>query len=310
MSKGSSSCLKLIFGCCFGAIILLLVLVGFSVFMVKSNQMEPPVFEELSRIRRFDSHELQGVVLSDLPPDVIPIKLQVQVELCNLTILPDGPSGAINVTGEYDTANGVFDFSSDNDESNQSFRLSYRSRKSLLFNIVNEDAERVLKRNNIIIHLPTDSAIDLKVIHKQGNLDMDLSGIPLHFLSINSKMSELNVRNITKNPLVMSEMIVEHSMGETLIKNLQNYRFDRMNVDFSMGEFNLKSNGLFHRSATIQMDASLGNLNIVFPENVKIVNHVDSDSGNLFLTEHEHDEKNVEVILEGRIKWGDASVSQ
>ena len=272
--------------------------------------MDPPVFSEVTEVKHFDSHELQGVTLTDLPPDVVPIKVVIDVESCNLTILPDGPSGSIKVSGEYDTANGQFEFIHDQSPEGQQFRIGYKSGSSFLFNIGNEDLDAILDRNHLTIHLPRDSALDLQVRHEKGDCDIDISEVPIYRMDLSSKMSQLTTRNRVKNPIVLQEFNLSHSMGETRVKNLQNYRFDRLNVDFSMGEFRLKSDDLFYRSALINMDVSFGGCLMNFPENVELVNQVDSDSGSLFISDNQSSEKNVQVTLEGTVKWGEASISQ
>lgn len=310
MSKGSSSCFKICFGCCVGIILFLIIMAGISAFYVKSNQMDPPVFEEISRAQEFDSHELQGVVLSELPPDVIPIKVTIDVNFCNLSILPNAPSGAIKVSGEYDKANGVFEFNTAEPGVQQEFLISYKNDKNILFNLGDGGADAALKRNHIMVHLPVDSAIDLQVIHGQGDLEIDLTGVPLNDLNIKSKMSEVQIRNMMKNPIVLNEFVLDHSMGELVLKNMENFRFNNLIADFSMGEYKLRSNGLFYRSAVIHVDASLGNFIFRFPENVKITNHLRSNSGSIFFTDQDTGEKTVDVELKGEVKWGEATIAQ
>jgi len=297
-------------GCCLGFVILLAALVLFLTIFVKSNEMEPPVFTELAEVQHFDSHELQGVTLSELPPDIVPIKLVIEAKGCNVTLVPDGPPGAVRLSGEYDTANGSFEFLHDASASGQKFSIAYRSHRMMLLNLGSDEMDQAWDRNNLLVHLPLDSAFDIEIIHEGGEVDLDLSGVPVYMLHLESKYSQVNLRNAVKNPLVMKEMTLKHSIGETKLKNLQNYRFDLLNLDFSMGEFRLKANDLFYRSATIDMNVSLGGLILNLPENVEIINRVDSDSGNLFMSEHEFSEKNATVTLEGRVKWGEASVSQ
>ncbi len=310
MSKGSSSCLKFCLGCCAGVVVLIVLIAAFSIFYVKSNQLDTPVFEEISEIQQFESHEIQGVVLSELPQDIVPINIVVEAEFCSLTLAPDAPHGTVKVEGECDSANGQFEFITNNQPDQKELTVSYRSSKSLFFNLGNEHADDVMNRNHLIVHLPVDSAINLTVIHNKGSLDMDFSGIPLNYLNINSHFSEVEMRNMIKNPLVLSEFFLEQAMGELKLRNFENFRFSTMNFDFSMGDFTLSSNGLFYRSAAIHMDSSMFSGRIEFPENVKIINQLKPRSGKVFITEQPQLEKNVEVTLEGDCAFGELTIAQ
>lgn len=304
--------MKTLLGCCLGVILLVLLLVGIAVYTVKSNRMDPPNFEEVSEIRHFDSHELQGVILSELPPDVIPVKVFIDTNISNVTVLSDAGSGSISVTGECDTKNGVFQFVSRDGQngSGRGYAITYLTRKKLFLNVGNKRATKIMDRNQLTIHLPTDSAIDLEINHRAGNLDLELTGIPLHLLKVESKMSEVTIRNLSKNPLVLDDLMLDLSMGKLHLKNMQNFRFTRLSLEGAMGDFHLKCNGPFYRSGTVLLDASIGDFELRFPENVNLINHIDSDSGTLRFNPSFGENRKIDITLEGEVKWGDVRISQ
>jgi hypothetical protein len=274
--------------------------------------MEPPAFAEVSEIRHFDSHELQGVILSELPPDVIPVKVFIDINFANVTVLSDAASGALSVTGECDTKNGVFQFVSRDGQHGRGrgYVISYLTRKMLLLNMSNNRAKKIMDRNQLTIHLPTDSAIDLEINHRSGNLDLELTGIPLHLLKVESKLSDVTIRNLSKNPLVLDDLMLDVSMAKLNLKNMQNFRFTRLSLEGGMGEYHLKCNGPFYRSGTIHLDASMGDFELRFPKNVNLINKMDSDSETLHFNPVAGEDRKIDITLEGEVQWADVRISQ
>jgi len=268
LAKRGFSCFKgLLWGC--GCLTALFILLGVASFvMVQSAKLDPPEIAALDEEQEFESSELQGLHLPELPEEARPVRVELEVRTASLQVVPDGENGKIRIDGEYDKANYEL-VSSIQDEGDQLvYRIEFRriGGSSLSFFM----GEKNPDNNRLTLHLPRDLALGLVLDHNIGELDLDLTGVPLYEIDLEASMGEGELRMARPNPIPMQRFNVDASMGEFGFEDLQNYRFQTGRVHLSMGAAEMGFSGSMSEPMRIDFDASMCETVLVVPSSARL----------------------------------------
>ncbi|MEM7510913.1 MAG: hypothetical protein AAF388_08270 [Bacteroidota bacterium] len=120
---------------------------------------------------------------------------------------------------------------------------------------------------------PTDLRLDLV----SGKSDLDLSGLTLRNLSVNSATTDVLINYSQPNTILMNKMDVHAIRGDILIKNIEMAKAEVVNIKNDMGETKvvLGNNCAPAPGANVVISSGVGNCNLVISKNhpAKILVH-------------------------------------
>ncbi len=123
--------------------------------------------------------------------------------------------------------------------------------------------------NDLRITIPAARPLDLFVRMRKGELDLDLTGLPLVGLTIDAQMGETRVSFDEPNPVPMRSLVVRGSMGNLELEGLGHA--DVRDIDFSgaMGNYVFGFDGMPRADATSRMRVKMGNVEIRMPRDLR-----------------------------------------
>ncbi len=202
-------------------------------------------------------------------------RLRVRVEFGagKLTLRPGAPSLLYHATYDFD-------------ERLVTPELSYRDGRLE----VGMDGERNWRfrvsgeiRNALDLALSTGLPIDLEVDFGAGEAELDLSGIALHGLEVNTGASESRIRVDEPNPEPMSAASFNVGAADFSLRGLGNLNAKRVEINAGMGSVTLDLNGAWPADARLEVDMGLGALTIRIPEalgaRIRLDNMLTANSG-------------------------------
>ncbi len=269
------SCLKkLLVGC--GCLSGLALIIGVSIaIFVASAKPKPPEFDQKTFQQQFESTELEGLFLPELPPEALPLRVQIDVSNANLIILPSDELGLVRTESDYDTANFILETEMLDQGGMPTYRIVFKNKRSYsMFLGGNKE-----NRNKVIVYLPTDLAIALDVKFSIGVMDMDLTGIPMVACDLDVSMGEVTWVTRSMNPIPMEKMSFTASMGEFELTGVEHWRASKALFDISMGETYVRLKGPLERDLNMQIEASMGEYKIELPKATRIDSKVDVSMG-------------------------------
>jgi hypothetical protein len=100
--------------------------------------------------------------------------------------------------------------------------------------------------------------------------DLDLGGLQMSRLSLQTGASESRVDISEPNPIRMSNVSLEVGAADFHVRNLGNLNSERINVDAGVGKIVLDFQGEWQGDATVSVDMGLGALELRFPEGLGV----------------------------------------
>ncbi len=94
---------------------------------------------------------------------------------------------------------------------------------------------------------------------------LDLSGVPLHSLSINDGASKAEVRFDSLNPEVMETLAYKSGASTVKLVGLANANFTTLTFDGGAGDYTLDFSGALQQDATVKITSGVSNVRIVIP---------------------------------------------
>ena len=118
--------------------------------------------------------------------------------------------------------------------------------------------------------LSRDVAMDLSMDFGAVRADMDLGGIPLTRLEIETGASQTLIDISEPNPETMSRASIDVGAAVFTILNLGNLNAEVIEVDAGVGEIELGFTGDWQQDARVSVDMGLGSLVLRFPRGLGV----------------------------------------
>ena len=137
-------------------------------------------------------------------------------------------------------------------------------------------ANKRLGRHNassLELWLSPDVPQGLQLDFGAGAADVDLSGVPLYRLEINTGASESSIRIDEPNPVAMDHAEIGVGAAELSIHGLGNLKADQVTVAAGLGAVTLGLQGDWPDDAQLDIEMGLGSLTIEAPESLGVRIH-------------------------------------
>ena len=118
--------------------------------------------------------------------------------------------------------------------------------------------------------LSTEVAMDLNMDFGAVKADIDLGGIPLTRLEIETGASQTLIDISEPNPEVMSRAGMDVGAADFTVRNLGNLNTDLIDIDAGVGEIELVFTGEWRQDARVSVDMGLGSLVLRFPRGLGV----------------------------------------
>ena len=118
--------------------------------------------------------------------------------------------------------------------------------------------------------LSRDVAMDLNMDFGAVRADIDLGGIRLTRLEINTGASQTQIDISEPNSEAMSRASMDVGAAEFTVRNLGNLNTEVIEIDAGIGEIDLGFNGDWRQNARVSVDMGLGSLVLRFPRGLGV----------------------------------------
>ena len=126
-----------------------------------------------------------------------------------------------------------------------------------------------------------DDPMDLEIEAGAYQAEYDLGGLALTNLSIQDGAADVEMAFSSPNLAEMSLLRYETGASSISLNGLANANFSNMQFEGGAGNFTLDFSGELKRDATVTIEASLGNLTLIIPENTPATIQAESGLSNL-----------------------------
>jgi hypothetical protein len=109
--------------------------------------------------------------------------------------------------------------------------------------------------------IPMDFSMELDA----GEADLDLTGLRLASMKLETGASELKIRVQRKNPITLHSASISAGVGSIRAQSLGNLNFERMSVDCGVGSSRLDLTGDLRSESRLSADLGMGSLVIYLP---------------------------------------------
>ena len=124
--------------------------------------------------------------------------------------------------------------------------------------------------SSLDLRLSRDVPMDLNLDFGAGSARLDLSGLPLRGLEVNTGASESEIRVDAVNPERLESVSVNVGAAELSLHGIGNLNADRVTVKAGLGSVTLGLDGQWPRDARITVGMGLGALTIRVPESLGV----------------------------------------
>ncbi len=118
--------------------------------------------------------------------------------------------------------------------------------------------------------LSRDVAMDLNMDFGAVRAEIDLGGIPLTRLEINTGASQTLIDISQPNPETMSQASMDVGAAEFTVRNLGNLNTSEIEIDAGIGDIELGFTGEWQQNARVSVDMGLGSLVLRFPRGLGV----------------------------------------
>ena len=126
------------------------------------------------------------------------------------------------------------------------------------------------KAGSMELMLSREVAIDLNMDFGAVRADIDLGGIPLTRLEINTGASQTVIDISEPNPEQMSKATIDVGAAEFTVRNLGNLNTSVIEIDAGVGHIELGFTGEWRQNARVSVDMGLGALVLRFPRGLGV----------------------------------------
>ena len=119
------------------------------------------------------------------------------------------------------------------------------------------------------VYLSPDPEIDLKCEVGLGDNELDLTGLKINRLNLESGLAETDIIVANPNAIRTKEVSIESGLGELNTDHLGNLKFDRLSLEGGLGSCDLDLRG-FEGDAEVVISVGMGDCNLILPESVGV----------------------------------------
>ena len=116
-----------------------------------------------------------------------------------------------------------------------------------------------------------DTPLDLTVNAGAYEGDLELGGLALKSLTVQDGASHVNVSFLKPNQTEMSLLRYETGASDVKLAGLANANFSTLTFSGGAGDYTLDFSGELQRDAVVEIEAGLGNVSLVIPEEVDAI---------------------------------------
>ena len=116
-----------------------------------------------------------------------------------------------------------------------------------------------------------DTPLDLTVNAGAYEGDLELGGLALKSLTVQDGASHVNVSFLKPNQTEMSLLRYETGASDVKLAGLANANFSTLTFSGGAGDYTLDFSGELQRDAVVEIEAGLGNVSLVIPEDVDAI---------------------------------------
>ena len=116
-----------------------------------------------------------------------------------------------------------------------------------------------------------DTPLDLTVNAGAYEGDLELGGLALKSLTVQDGASHVNVSFLEPNQTEMSLLRYETGASDVKLAGLANANFSTLTFSGGAGDYTLDFSGELQRDAVVEIEAGLGNVSLVVPEDVDAI---------------------------------------
>jgi hypothetical protein len=150
-------------------------------------------------------------------------------------------------------------------------------RHSLRFNETRNEMEIVFEKEGwleydhdrtigeLMIALPTEGELELDFKIKAGKIDLQLGGLRITELALETIAGEVNVDFEEPNRMEMANLYLNTKIGESKFRRLGNARFRDAEINGGIGELTIDFSGEMLADANARVDLDIGETMIVLP---------------------------------------------
>lgn len=120
------------------------------------------------------------------------------------------------------------------------------------------------------LQLGPDVPADIELDFGAGRADLDLTGIPVSRLELNTGASETVLRIRELNPEPMEEAVIAVGAADLRVSGLGNFNTAEVEVNAGLGSVVLELDGAWAQSAGMSVEMGLGALEIRVPESLGV----------------------------------------
>lgn len=243
------------------------------------------------------------------------LEVHIRYGAGELTVLPGSPGELYRVALRYDS--DVFDPITRYDRGHLEVGVEGRGKG---LRVRNTEAGKL--RLQLSPEVPVDMDLDFGA----GEADVDLSGLRIASLDVETGASDTEIRFSEPNPMTCERLKVAMGAAAFSVRGLANAGCHDVQVEGGVGDLTLEFDGQWSRNMDAEITMALGSVTLVIPEDIGV--RVDKDT---FLTDfdrhgfHERDgtfysdnwdsaERRLDIHLEGafgsvEVRWSSGSDS-
>lgn len=211
-----------------------------------------------------DSGGPESVVLPDEPPPGEGLRVDLDLSTGSFVLLPGEPGQPLRVEADYDA--GSFELEEGYDEASNTYRIRFGTQRGWLSFL----GRTVEGDNEVRIYLPPDQPLALTGEIGIGETDIEIGGLWITSVDLDLGVGDhtLSVDRPTLHPV--SEVRIDASVGEVVLRNLGNASPARVRLDQGIGEMRADLRGAWRRDSEIQVEVGIGDCRVRVPDDVEI----------------------------------------
>jgi hypothetical protein len=208
---------------------------------------------------RSDAEWVDRHVTVELPAKTRPVRVTIELADGQFVVRPGAAEGTVSVDARFDETRHALDVT-DPAEVRDTGALH------IALEAVGLQVARGLEAGNRVeVSLPTGVTLDLSAHVARGETAMELGGLALASLELDSRMGECDASFSAPNPVEMSRMVLRGSMGELTVTGAGLARPAAVEASGSMGELLLDLGGLPAGPVSIDASMNMGGMVLELP---------------------------------------------
>ena len=185
-----------------------------------------------------------------------PAQIRVEVDAGEVRVAKGNSSDEVRVGLHYDKTlyHHTFRFS----ESRNTLDITFDRQKWF-------DRDGDQEAAELALELPTEAELHLDYKIKAGKIDMQLGGLKIADMAMETMAGEVNVDFKEPNRIDMANLDLNTKVGESKFIHLGNARFRDADINGGIGEMTIDFTGEMAKDAVARVDLDIGETAIILP---------------------------------------------